>query len=207
MSFYGLFTIIVIMGFVFFVVIRQMGPTANKSTIDSSISLLEERLGGSRSEFHPDARLYEIFQADCTDPDILKCMATEILRHCGMEPNRLEVYAEEVNEGEALQGESAAGWYSYQDGVSRIAIKVSKYARYNQILAVLIHECMHYFLRHSGIGYPDTQDNEILTDTTTVYMGFYEYMYHGSVMVGYLRDSEFRYVHRVLQDKSSRTPT
>lgn len=201
MGFYGLFTIIVMMGFVFFVVIRQMGPTANKSTIDSSIALLDERLGGRRSEFHPDERLYEIFQADCTDPDILKCMATEILRHCGMEPNRLEVYAEED-----LQVESAAGLYSYRDGVSVITIRVSKYARYNMILAVLIHECMHYFLGHAGIGYPDTQDNEILTDTTTVYMGFYEYMYHGSVMVGYLRDSEFRYVNRVLQDKSGKTP-
>ena len=196
MSFYGLFTIIVMMGFVFFVVMRQMGPTANKSTIDSSIELLDERLGGKRSEFHPDERLYEIFQSDCTDPDILKCMATEILRHCGMEPNQLEVRAEED-----LQVESAAGLYSYQNGMSMITIRVSKYARYNMILAVLIHECMHYFLRHSGIGYSDTQANEILTDTTTVYMGFYEYMYQGSVMVGYLRDSEFRYVNNVLQGK------
>ena len=195
MGFYTLFSIIIMLGFVLFVVMRQMGPTANKGIIDSSITLLEERLGRKRSPYHPEPRLYEAFQQDCTDPALLSRLATDILQHCGMEPKDLQVYAEED-----LQIENAAGLYSYQNGVSVITIRVSRYARYNMIMAVLIHECMHYFLRHSAIGYSETQDNEILTDTATVYMGFYDYMYHGSVMVGYLRDSEFRYVYNTLRE-------
>jgi len=197
MGFYGLFSIILILGFVFFVVLQQSGPTKNKSTIDSSIELLEQRLGKHRPDFKPDRRLYEAFQAECTDAGYLSRMAADILRHCGMEPYNLEVRAEEE-----LDRTDAAGTYSYQNGKSVITIKVSTYARYNVVLAVLIHECMHYFLGRSGIRYSVTEDNEILTDTATVYMGFYEYMYHGSIMVGYLRESEFRYVKHVLEDRS-----
>ena len=47
----------------------------------------------------------------------------------------------------------------------------------------------------------DTYKNEILTDTATVYMGFYKYMYDGYIMVGYLRESELKYVN----EKLSRT--
>ncbi|MCR5127239.1 MAG: hypothetical protein K6B69_03955 [Lachnospiraceae bacterium] len=196
MGFYSLFAIIVILGFVIFVVIQQMGPTKNKRTIDSSIGLLDERLGGNRPAYKPQEQLFEEFKEACTDSVYLSRMAEDILRHCGMEPNHLQVHAEEN-----LDIEGAAGLYSHGNGWSMITIKVSKYARYNVILAVLIHECMHYFLEHSGIRFPETQENEILTDTTTVYMGFYEYMYHGSVMVGYLRDSEFRYVKHILEKK------
>lgn len=196
MGFYSLFAIIVILGFVIFVVLQQMGPTKNKRTIDSSIGLLDERLGGNRPAYKPQEQLFEEFKEACTDSMYLSRMAEDILRHCGMEPNHLQVHAEEN-----LDIEEAAGLYSYGNGWSMITIKVSKYARYNVILAVLIHECMHYFLGHSGIRFPETQENEILTDTTTVYMGFYEYMYHGSVMVGYLRDSEFRYVKHILEKK------
>ncbi len=57
---------------------------------------------------------------------------------------------------------------------------------------------MHYFLFHSGLRFEERYANEILTDTATVYMGFYEYMYDGYLMVGYLRDSELKYVHRQL---------
>ncbi|MBR5421859.1 MAG: hypothetical protein IK115_12000 [Lachnospiraceae bacterium] len=194
-DFYTLFTIIVLMGFVFFVILRQLGPTQNKRIIDDSIELLERKLGGARGAYVPESRRFEAFQGNCTDPELLRYMAEDILAHCGIVPADLAV---ETCEEE--MGEHPAGTYSHRDGVSTIRIRVSRYARYNVVLAVLIHECMHYYLRHSGIGFSETRDNEILTDTATIYMGFYEYIYHGYIMVGYLRDSEIMYVKKKLAE-------
>ncbi len=197
-DFYTLFSIIIIVGFVIFMVARQMGPTANKRAIDDSIELLERRLAGARASYVPKPEIYREFKEDCTDPYRLRNMAYDILAHCGMNASGLELRSQEV-----LDSEGAAGTYSHQNGISTITIRVSRYARDNVVLAVLIHECMHYFLRHSGIAFSDTHENEILTDTATVYMGFFEYMYHGYIMVGYLRDSELLYVKKALEKPQS----
>ena len=195
---YTLFTVIIILGSIIFVVRRLMGPTANKRVIDESIALLQRRLSGARGAYVPASGIYEAFKEDCTDPYNLRNMAYDILSHCGMTASGLELRSQEV-----LDSEGAAGTYSHQNGISTITIRVSRYARDNVVLAVLIHECMHYFLRHSGISFSDTHENEILTDTATVYMGFFEYMYHGYIMVGYLRDSELLYVKKALEADQS----
>jgi len=39
------------------------------------------------------------------------------------------------------------------------------------IPAILAHEITHVFLHRAGLGFPDTHDNEILTDTAAVYLG------------------------------------
>ncbi len=38
-------------------------------------------------------------------------------------------------------------------------------------VAVLAHEIAHLFLAHAGLRYPSTHDNEVLTDTTSIYLG------------------------------------
>ena len=48
----------------------------------------------------------------------------------------------------------------------------SKYLNdFQDIPAVLAHEITHVFLHRHGIRFPDTFENEILTDTTAVYLG------------------------------------
>jgi hypothetical protein len=40
------------------------------------------------------------------------------------------------------------------------------------IAAILAHEVAHIFLHRCGVRFPDEFENEVLTDTTAVYVGF-----------------------------------
>jgi len=42
----------------------------------------------------------------------------------------------------------------------------------SELWAVMAHEIAHIFLHRMGIRFNDTQQNEILTDTTAIYLGF-----------------------------------
>jgi hypothetical protein len=127
------------------------------------------------------------------DEEVLNELAKDIATFCNVDPSKMNIKVQ----NDLIE---AAGTYNTED--NEINISFANTRTPSEVLAVLIHECMHYFLGRSGIRYSVTEDNEILTDTATIYMGFYEYMYHGSIMVGYLRESEFRYVKHVLEDRS-----
>ena len=193
--------ILAIVIFIIVIILNSLGPTINRSAIDDSISLLSERLPDRRPEYVPDAAYYDAFKENCTDPELLTMMAYDILMHCGMKPENLRVVAKTKTDIRR-----AAGTYSSDGHNSLITIQVTPTSRANIIFSVLIHECMHYFLFHSGIRFEKTYKNEILTDTATVYMGFYKYMYDGYIMVGYLRESELKYVNEKLSHTVSRQP-
>ncbi|MCR5251934.1 MAG: hypothetical protein K6E50_15175 [Lachnospiraceae bacterium] len=181
--------IVVLAAFVLVIILRTMGPTKNKAAIDRSLEYLGERLTPPKRPYVPDPLLYERFKADCTDPGLLAELASGIVRHCGMEPRNLRVVT--VSDREL---QDAAGTYRSDGENSLISIRVTPSSRPNILHSVLIHECMHYFLFRSGIRREERRENEILTDVATVYMGFYQYMFDGYIMVGYLRDSELKYV-------------
>ena len=185
--------ILIIAVFIAILVLRTLGPTRNKAAIDRSIAYLKDSLRPPGGAYTPDPALYERFKEDCTDPALLTELAYGILRYCGMEPSNLKVITK--TDAELTD---AAGTYS-SDGVhSLIAIRVTPSSIPNILHSVMIHECMHYFLFHRGIMREDRHENEILTDVATVYMGFYQYMFDGYIMVGYLRDSELKYVKHAL---------
>ena len=181
--------------FIIVLILRALGPTKNKAAIDRSIDYLKERLTPPALPYDPDPAVYERFMEDCTDTALLTELACGILRYCGMEPQNLKVITKTDKE---LQ--DAAGTYSSDGTNSLISIRVTPSSRPNILHSVLIHECMHYFLFRSGIRREERYENEILTDVATVYMGFYQYMFDGYIMVGYLRDSELKYVHEKLKD-------
>ena len=190
--------IIIIVTFIVILILRANGPTRNKAAIDRSIAFLKERLTPPVSTYAPDPVIYDQFKDNCTDPALLTALAYDILRHCGMEPHNLTVTTKTD-----MGLRHAAGTYS-SDGInSVITILVTPSSRYNIIHSVLIHECMHYFLFHTGIRKEETHENEILTDVATCYMGFYQFMYDGYLMVGYLRDSELKYVHKSLKNDNT----
>ena len=187
--------ILAIIIFIVIIILRAIGPTRNRSAIDYSIGYLKEHLRAPGNTYDPDPALYENFKENCTDPHLLTALAGGILRHCGMDPSGLSVVTK------THMDDHVAGTYSSNGTSSVITLMVTPSSRPNIIHSVLIHECMHYFLFHSGIRFDETYKNEILTDVATVYMGFYQFMYDGYIMVGYLRDSELRYVHRKLTEE------
>lgn len=67
--------------------------------------------------------------------------------------------------------------------------------------AALAHEVMHVYLHRLGLAFPDTRDNEILTDTATTYLGAgwllldaFRQDQLSSQKLGYLTPEEFGYV-------------
>ncbi len=160
----------------------------NREEIDESIAYLKSKRPIRRREYQPDERLWEKYQNHFWEEPVLTELAGDILRHLGLPNNAPPVYVVDDMEG------NAAGKY-YGNA---IAIKIQKYTRPNEIFAVLIHECMHYYLRLTGLGFPDVHKNEILTDTATIYFGFYDYIYSGYIHVGYIKESEIKYINNVL---------
>ncbi len=121
-------------------------------------------------------------------------MARDILKHLGLPNNSIPVYiVDELDE-------NAAGSYTYGSYGTCIEIKLKEDSYPPEVLAILIHECMHYYLRLTRIGYADIHKKDILTDTATIYFGFFEFMYEGYFRAGYINKSEMNYINKVLKE-------
>ncbi|MCR5104783.1 MAG: hypothetical protein K6B68_10070 [Eubacterium sp.] len=163
----------------------------NRGDIDESIAYLKGKRPKKPGRYVMKESLYERYQKHFYEEDTLSAVARDMLKHLGLPNNSVPVYVVDDMEGNA-----AGKFYG-----SAIEINIQRYTRPNEVLAVLIHECMHYYMRLTRLGFSDVQKNEILTDTATIYFGFYDYIYSGYIHVGYIKDSEIRYIKKVLDEK------
>jgi len=163
----------------------------NREEIDECIAYLKAKRPVKHRKYVPDERLWENYQKHFWEEPVLTQMAGDILRHLGLSNNAPPVYVVDDMEG------NAAGKYYG----SAIEIKIQRYTRPNEVFAVLIHECMHYYMRFTGLGVSDVHKNEILTDTATIYFGFYDFIYSGYIHVGYIKESEIKYINNVLKQE------
>lgn len=101
----------------------------------------------------------------------------------------------------------------------KISVFIKPDYSYETVLAVFIHETMHYFLLSNEIRIDDREENEYLTDITTVYTGFGKYMLEGYKQnkkriflgeykratsyykVGYINYSDVKYIIKRLKHK------
>ncbi len=198
---YSLFTyliVILVIGVVY-VVIRKSGsfnPSRNNivEEIDESLEYLTSKRPVDRVKYFPDEQLYANFCDHYNETPALSAMARDILKHLGLPNNSIPVYIVDDLD------ENAAGSYSYGTYGTCIEIKLKEDSYPPEVLAILIHECMHYYLRLTRMGYSDKHKNEILTDTATIYFGFYEFMYEGYFRAGYINRSEMNYIEKVLKN-------
>ena len=166
----------------------------NHSEIQESISLLQSRLGTPKSEYFPDQSLYEKFSEDPKNNSYLTTLAYDILNHCDNKRWNISVYAVKQ------LGSNAAGQYVRKNKDSEIRILIGDNAHDNIIFSVLIHECMHHFLRTNEIFFTDSHKNEVLTDTAALYLGFSRYMNKGYIGVGYLKYRELLYTEKMIKE-------
>lgn len=179
-------------------VIRKLNfGIRHPSEIQESISLLHSRLGDPKEDYHPDQQLYEKYLADITNSDILTAMAHDILDHCQKQPWDIA-----VSTVDSL-GSHTAGQYVRKGEKGEIKIRTGNNAYDNIILSVLIHECMHHFLRTMNLGFEDTHKNEVLTDTAALYLGFSKYMNRGYIGVGYLSYRELLFAEKMIRSGRS----
>lgn len=166
----------------------------NKNIYKMCVDKLQSRIKRPNKQYIPSRDIYARFRKCNTDELALTALATDILKHCGYKPAALYVYVVEKNLNEHI-----AGQYSIKGNTSTIKICIHPTITEREILAILIHECMHFFLRCRGITMLYTQENEYLTDIAAVYMGFYDYMKKGYGRVGYLKMHELAYVNRIIK--------
>ena len=164
----------------------------HKAEIDESIDYLRKNRPIKRRAYMPDENVYEDFKNNFWDERCLTAMAEDILRHLGLPNSHVPVYVVESMDGKAV------GLYKQSGSGSSIEINISQFAVSNEVLAVLIHETMHYYLKMTGLGFSDKLKNEILTDTATIYFGFYNFIHDGYLHAGYIRYSEIKYIDKVL---------
>jgi len=144
--------------------------------------------------------------------EIINQIVKEIILHIGMIVDWLDVnvyYDDTVN-----NASSTAGTYNetnFLRGKLNIVIKPN----YNEemLLSIICHECAHHFLNKRRVKLDQTQQNEVLTDIATAYLGFGAYMYKGydrkqtivdnyfisTTKVGYLNRVEMRYAYNEIR--------
>lgn len=92
--------------------------------------------------------------------------------------------------------------------INRCHIDIYKrpFYRAKQIEAIMAHECTHYFLAYHHISLSDPEENELLTDTAAVYLGFGQLLNDGYATIqlpnnsthtiGYITPSEIEVLQR-----------
>ncbi|MEV8550486.1 hypothetical protein AB0L04_11755 [Streptomyces glaucescens] len=120
-------------------------------------------------------------------------VARELVRHYRLPDARLVVSFREMPHAASV--ELAAGPEYFVELNDRFR------THRRDIGAALAHEVTHVYLHRLGLAFPGTRDNEVLTDTTTAYLGAgwllldaYREDAVSSQKLGYLTPEEFGYV-------------
>ena len=163
----------------------------NKKVINESLEYLS-RKRPRKPIYEPKQSVYERFLCEYTEFTALTAMAKDIMRHLGLPNNSIAVYPVDFIDG------NAAGRYVNDATGNYIEVRIMPDTKPSEIMAILIHELMHYYLRSTGLGFNETLKNEILTDTATIYFGFGRFIDRGYSRVGYIKFPEIQYIKRKL---------
>ena len=140
--------------------------------VDRNLKLLGYKRNG---EFALNPYLKSRLKISKVDEKFLKDVMDDIFHHMGMGLDTRMITLE-VNR---ISDESKHAAGLYYRGSKKISININEGYSVDNVIAVLIHECTHHFLFSKNIRLEDVDQNEYLTDLTTVYLGFGKYMYRG----------------------------
>jgi hypothetical protein len=179
--------LICVVGMIIFIMTRIIGiapiPKQKKELFDRLIMFLHSRIKRVGKPYIIPSELKDAMKRDLDNEILLTKVAKDIISHCRLNASFLHVKVENI-------APNTAGQY-YNN---TIIINHLKNTSYTKTMAVLIHECMHYYLGCRGIYLQDSASNEYLTDIATLYMGFGDYINRGYVMAGYIKRHEIRYI-------------
>lgn len=126
------------------------------------------------------------------DEETLNLLAKDIAAFCKADPSKMNIKVQ----NDLIE---AAGTYNTVD--NEINISLANTRTPSEVLAVLIHECMHYILREKNMWLESREKNEYLTDIACLYFGFSDYINRGYILVGYLKRNEIRYIRKLLKEE------
>lgn len=106
----------------------------------------------------------------------ISIILVDILQYLHLPPF-VKLQIEYVNKSQSET--QTAGNFHSESNKKTILIKIKKEYSPVNILAILCHECTHYFMEYNNLNLADTKLNEIQTDIIAVMIGFNEILIEG----------------------------
>jgi len=175
----------------------------SRELFQKCLELLKKRDRGSYGIYQVPGDILLQLQNDLHNEEALKNLLCSICGHLGINGEYIRLLTECRRETEY------AGNIATNGAFTTIRLELKPGYTLDAIIAILAHEATHLQLYYKGIRLKDDWENEILTDTATVFYGFGEYMYQGySVLrgefaftyqkVGYISQDDIKYIMSLL---------
>lgn len=173
----------------------------NRRDISEHLDYLEQHLGAPLPEFRVQnfEYLFERLTYEAHDPGAVTSVTDQVLRHYRLDPSKVRIEAEFLNQkaeaGEEVRGQFQNAVTGY--GKVRIVLKPED-SEFDTVVAIIMHECAHYFSEIHHTKLEDKKENERLTDATAIWLGAGQRMERGcfprsNVRIGYLTQDECHY--------------
>lgn len=164
---------------------------AKSDLFESILIYLYEREDLVETPYKAPDELMARLKKNMRDEEVLNELAKDIVTFCKVDPSKMNIRVQ----NDLIE---AAGTYNTED--NEINISFANTRTPSEVLAVLIHECMHYILFEKNLVMDNREENEYMTDIACLYFGFTEYINRGYILVGYLKRNEIRTVKRMIKD-------
>ena len=188
-----LYDILFIIGAIVFILSNILGimPVngSKKALFDEILGYLSSHAPGSEEMYKVPPELYGRLEKNKRDEEVLSLLAKDICAFCNIDSSDLTIHIRDD------LAEAAGTFNAYY---SEIHISLINTRIAGEVLAVLIHECMHYILREKKLRLESREKNEYLTDIACLYFGFGDYINRGYILVGYLKRNEIRYLKKLI---------
>lgn len=169
--------------------------------ISEHLDYLEEHFGIPFPEFRVQnfEYFFERLTYEAHDSGAVTSVTDQVLRHYRLDPSKVRIEAEFLNQkaeaGEEVRGQFQNAVTGY--GKVRIVLKPED-SEFDTVVAIIMHECAHYFSEIHHTKLEDKKENERLTDATAIWLGAGQRMERGcfprsNVRIGYLTQDECHY--------------
>ena len=145
----------------------------------------------------------------------LNSLFFEMLKYLNLPP-----FIELIIEYEGENSSNAAGEYKRKGDEKKIVLRIKSDYGPNHIVAILCHECTHYFMEYNDLNWNDTGMNEVRTDVMTNLIGFNRILIEGykkiidvqtqgnfqttrTQKIGYITENDCANLRRILLDYRS----
>lgn len=149
----------------------------NKNWIDEKLKMLSQELGifklnTNEFYFEPTSGIYNMLETG--EEEDLYCVITEISRHLGI----ANITGVEYEWGIKMAPE-VAGQAIFDNEAKKIRVPFFYAGKQYAVGTILAHEISHVFLFNKRIWLSDTNQNEMLTDLTAIFIGLGKLMING----------------------------
>ncbi len=213
MTIFDIIRILPYIGLVYFIIRRfilHKSPVpssafgkVSKELLQKCVTVLKKKERFTYETYTVPEDILSALSVNIRDEERLKELLCSICEHLGINGDFIKL---------VVIDELATDWAGQiSTDLAFTTIRLDLRARYtlDTVIAVLAHEATHLHLYYEGIHFKDTWENEVLTDTATVYCGFGEYVYRGYAVqqgdfalsynkVGYISQEDVRYIEELM---------